>query len=271
MTNLKLYCSTLKYYKILNKLPSYIIPVGLGDNAFPDTWETEKNGINIFHVNKYYAQLTMYYWMWKNKLKELEANDFIGSCEHRSLWLNRLYTEKQKFSPHSLYNKLLQPSNNVFNISDIIIVQPVVFTEKNLFEDFEEVHGKNILKESIMLLPKEHQEPFKKYLKKNILHTGPFLITKKKYFEEYCELIFPWIDECFKYCSDKNILNGYNQRIPAFLAERFTSYWADQFKNKSILSCARLGNFHLSNKLNTFMNTTKLPFTFYQYPTIRKY
>ena len=31
------------------------------------------------------------------------------------------------------------------------------------------------------------------------------------------------------------------------------------------------GNFHLSNKLNSFINTIKLPFTFYQYPTIYKY
>ena len=169
MTNLKLYCSTLKYYKILNKLPSYIIPVGLGDNAFPDTWETEKNGINIFHVNKYYAQLTMYYWIWKNKLSELNANDFIGNCEHRLFWLNDLYEKKQKLSPHSLYSKLLHPKNNIFKINEIVLPQPIIFKKKTLFEDFEEVHEKNILKEVIKFLPKEHQDPFKNHLKENIL------------------------------------------------------------------------------------------------------
>ena len=248
------------------------MPIGLGDNIFPDKWEKEKNGINISHLNKYYAQLTMYYWIWKNKLKQLNANDFTGNCEHRLLWLNELYTKKQKFSPYSLYNKLLQPNNKIFKVSDIILRQPIIFTRKNLFEDFEEIHGKNILKEAISFLPKEHQDPFKQHLQENILYTGPLLIIKKKHFEEYCEIIFPWVDQCYIYCEDKYLfLTEYNQRLPTFLAERFTSYWASKFKNKSILSCARLGNFHLSDRLNTFINTIKLPFTFYQYPTIYKY
>jgi len=245
--------------------------VGLGDNIFPDTWETEKNGINISHLNKYYAQLTMFYWIWKNRLKKLNIDDFIGSCEHRFFWLDKLYTKKQKFAPYSLYSKLLQPKNNIFKSQEIILPQPIVYKNRSLFEDFEEVHVKNLLKEVINFLPQEEQNPFKQHLEQNILYTGPLFITKIKYFEEYCELIFPWIDQCYKYCKDINLCNGYNARLPAFLAERFSSYWVSKFKNKSILSCARLGNFHLSNKLNTIINTTKLPFTFYQYPTIYKY
>jgi hypothetical protein len=96
-------------------------------------------------------------------------------------------------------------------------------------------------------------------------------ITKKKYFEEYCELIFPWVEMCYKFCMDKNLCNGHNIRLPVFLAERFSSYWMSEFKNKTTLSFVRLGNFHLSNKLNNFVNTIKLPFTFYQYPTIYNY
>ena len=96
-------------------------------------------------------------------------------------------------------------------------------------------------------------------------------ITKKKYFEEYCELIFPWVDKCYSYCLQMNLLNGYNIRLPVFLAERFSSYWMSKFSNKKKLSFARLGKFHISNKLNYFLNTTKLPLTFYQYPTLYKY
>ena len=44
MSNLKIYCSTINHYKILEKLPSYINPVGLGENIFPENWETEKKG-----------------------------------------------------------------------------------------------------------------------------------------------------------------------------------------------------------------------------------
>ena len=271
MSDLKIYCSTIKYYKILDKLPSYIVPVGLGENVFPNNWKIEKNGKNISHLNKYYAQLTMYYWIWQNKLEELHSDDFVGFCEHRLLWLNKLYQNKQKFSPHSLYNKLLKTKNHIFNNKEIILPQPIIYKKKNLFEDFEEVHGKKILKEVITFLPKEHQVAFNHHLQKNTLHIGNMFITKKKYFEEYCELIFPWVDQCYKYCLDQNLCNGYNIRLPVFLAERFSSYWMSEFKSKTTLSYARLGNFHLSNKINKLINTTKLPFTFGQFPTIYDY
>ena len=271
MVNLKIYCSTIKYYKILDKLPSYIIPVGLGDAIFPNNWETEKKGINISHLNKYYAQLTMYYWIWKNKFKELSSDDFIGNCEHRLFWLNDFYATKKNFSLQTLHSKLLQPKNDNFKFKEIILPQPIIFKNKTLFEDFEDVHKEGILKDAISFLPKEHQDPFRKHLYENTLYIGNMFITKKKYFEEYCELIFPWVDQCYKYCEDKNLCQGYNIRLPVFLAERFSSYWMSNFKNKATLSYARLGNFHLSNKFNKFINTMKLPFTFYQYPTIYNY
>ena len=57
----------------------------------------------------------------------------------------------------------------------------------------------------------------------------------------------------------KDLCKGYNTRLPAFLAERFTSYWFSQFENKKQLSYARLGRFFLSNKLNIFMNQLNYP------------
>ena len=271
MENLKIFCSTINYYKVLERLPNYITPVGLGENTFPSNWETEKKGVNISHLNKYYAQLTMYYWIWKNKLKDFKPNSFIGLCEHRLFWLDALYNKKQKFSPSSLYNKLLNPNNEILKNSEIIIPQPIIFEKKNLYQDFEEVHQKNILDDVISFLPKEEQISFKKHLSHNVFYIGNMFISKKKYFEEYCELIFPWVEKCYNYCLEKNLCKGYQVRLPVFLAERFSSYWMSKFKNSNTLSVARLGNFHLSNKLNTFFNTTKIPFTFHQYPTLYKY
>jgi hypothetical protein len=47
--------------------------------------------------------------------------------------------------------------------------------------------------------------------------------------------------------------------------ERFSSYWFRRFKNKKILSHAKLGRFHLSNKINKYFSSIKIPFTFSQY------
>ena len=90
MRNLNIFCSTINYFKILEKLPSYIMPVGLGEKRFPANWLIEKKGENISHLNKHYGQLTMFYWLWKNKINQMHEEDFIGSCEHRLLWLDKL-------------------------------------------------------------------------------------------------------------------------------------------------------------------------------------
>ena len=42
MNNLKIFCTSLKYLKILDKLPKYIYKIGLGEKKFPDNWFDEK-------------------------------------------------------------------------------------------------------------------------------------------------------------------------------------------------------------------------------------
>ena len=96
-------------------------------------------------------------------------------------------------------------------------------------------------------------------------------ITKTNFFKEYCENLFPWLEKCLDYCLNKNICNGYNTRLPAFLAERYTSYWFAINTKSRHLSYARLGDFMLSNNVNGFINPIKVPFTFRMYPTMHDY
>ena len=271
MKKIKIYSTTIKYYKVMDNLPSFIKPLGLGDFQYPSHWYDEKNGENISHLNKFYAEFTGLYWILKNQLKEFEDNDLIGNCHNRVLWLNNFSKKKVKFTKSSLYNKLLKPSDDILFSNDAIQVQPITFKKKNLFIDFEEVHKCDALKISLELLDKNIAIDFEKHLKGHEIFPHNMFITKKIFFEEYCETIFPWLDKCFKYCQEKNLCNGYNARLPAFLAERFTSYWFSKFKNRAVLSYARLGKFHLSNKVNYFINSIKLPFTYCQYPTIHDY
>ncbi len=271
MRNLNIFCATINYFKILEKLPSYIVPVGLGDKQFPANWLIEKKGENISHLNKHYGQLTMFYWLWKNKINQMHAEDFIGSCEHRLLWLDKLYEEKQKYSFDSLYSKLLSPKNKVFEEIDLIQLKPTTFKNRTVLEDFEECHNTKILRDMIEFLPKSDQNNFLKHLNQNVLYIGPMFITKVKYFKEYCEIMFPWVEKCYELSKSRNLLKGYNNRLPVFLAERLTSYWITKFNRRTSLSFARLGNFHLSNIINNFINTSKLPLTFRQFPTLYKY
>ena len=58
MPNLNLYCLSLKYYNHIDKLPSYIKPLGLGNTEYPKQWLTDKKGENISNLNKYYGDAT---------------------------------------------------------------------------------------------------------------------------------------------------------------------------------------------------------------------
>ena len=100
MRKIKIYCTTIKYYKILNKLPNYIIPLGLGNETYPSFWLNEKKGINITELNKFYAEFTGLYWIWKNQTN-LNNEDLIGNCHNRVLWLNKLIMEKKNLQPRA--------------------------------------------------------------------------------------------------------------------------------------------------------------------------
>jgi hypothetical protein len=271
MANLQIYCTTIKYYKVMDHLPNFIFPLGLGSTDFPNYWLDEKKGININSLNKFYAELTGFYWLWKNQLKNLNKNDIIGNCHNRVLWLDKLIDQKQKFTTESLYKNLLSNNNHKLNEYDVIQVQPITFKNKNLLSDFEEVHKTDALKKSVFFLNEELQKPFLSHLNGNILYPHNMFLTKVHFFEEYCSIIFPWLAKCMDYCNEKKICNGYNMRLPAFLAERFTSFWFNLFENRTTLSYARLGKFHLSNNFNKFINTMNLPFSFSQYPSIHKF
>lgn len=271
MNNLKIFCTSINYFKIIDKLPKYILPIGLGKESFPSNWIDEKKGENISHLNLFYGELTGIYWIWKNAINKMDENDFIGNCHYRKLWLDNLYNKKQKTSIRSLHSKLFKfNEKNLINL-DAIQVQPIIFKNKNLFEDFFEIHKTDILKKSLEFFDDNTKISFTNHLNQKIFFPLNMFITKVKFFNEYCEILFPWLDKCLEYCKSNNLCESYNTRLPAFLAERFTSFWFSQKEKRICLSYARLGDFFLSNKINNLINPIKIPFTFRMYPTLHDY
>lgn len=263
---IKIFITSIKYYSVLDKLPKYIQPLGLGKEYFPKNWLNENDGDNIKRLNKFYGELTGFYWVWKNLIKDFNKEDYIGFCHYRKLWLNNL-SENKFFSYKSIYDSLLKTDNKLFSNTDIFQVQPIIFKKRNLLEDFFIVHNNNALKETLDFLEEPIRTEFYDYLNTNILYPLNMFIVKKDLFIEYCNIIFPWLEQCYKFCVKNELLNGYNMRLPAFLAERFTSFWFSKSKKKINLSYARLGNFFLSNNINKFINPLKIPLTSRMYPT----
>ena len=271
MNKINIFCTSLNHYKIIDKLPEYIIPLGLGKNLFPANWYDEKKGKNISELNHYYGELTGLYWIWKNKVNEMNENEYIGNCHYRKLWLNKNYLTKQRLSFSSLNAKIFNPLKYNINKIDCVQVQPIIFKNKNLKEDFYEIHKTNILEESLNFLSDEYKDKFSRHINEKKLYPLNMFITKVHFFKKYCEVIFPWLEKSLNLCLQRNLCKNYNTRLPAFLAERFTSFWFSQYNNKQFLSYARLGKVFLSNNLNRFINPIKFPFTFRMYPTLHRY
>ena len=61
MPKINLYCLSLKYFNLIDKLPSFINPLGLGNESYPNHWCKEVDGENISELNKYYGQYTGIY------------------------------------------------------------------------------------------------------------------------------------------------------------------------------------------------------------------
>ena len=120
----------------MEKLPNFVIPLGLGEEKYPNNWLTEKVGKNISSLNKYYAEFTGLYWIWKNKIDNLDNNDLIGNCHNRVLWLNELIENKKKFTNDSLFENFLRQENSILKNTDVIQVQPITFEKKKFVRRF---------------------------------------------------------------------------------------------------------------------------------------
>ena len=130
MNKIKIFCTSLNYYKILDKLPTYIQPLGLGANIFTKNLIDEKKGKNISELNNNYGEFTGFYWVWKNVISSFSNNDLIGFCHYRKLWMNQNVSEKNKYSAKSIYSNLLSINNPILKNSDCIQVRPIIFKKK---------------------------------------------------------------------------------------------------------------------------------------------
>ena len=268
---LKIFCMTVKNLKIIEKLPNYIVPFGLGNFEYPNNWLKENSGENISHLNKFFGEASGMYWLWKNYMSNFKKDEWIGFCQYRRLWLNDLFESKQKTNISSLYSNLLNPNNEIFSECNAILLQPTIISRRNLNSEFESIYGDNTISKCVDFVDEKNKKDFKEFLKGHKMSICNMFITKPDIFISYCEDMFHWIKKCFDYCSKKNLLKGNNTRLPVFMVERFTSFWFEKYTNVKYLSFARLGNFFLSEKTNKIINPLKIPLTFRMYPTIHRY
>ena len=254
MEKLKMYCLS-RYDSVKNKIKDLdYTPVGLGTENYSEGWIRDNTGENISNKNKFYGEYTFHYWLWKNELKNIPDNTWIGFCAYRRFWNKNLIKPKkiENLSEEVLknvssdwanYDVILGDEMDISRIKWIKVIKygkisflrnPLIFLKKNrnIRFHFDMFHGNGNLDKAIDLLDEKNRNDFRNYVKNQTSYNqGNMFITKsKKIIDNYYSDLFSWLKKCEDLFGFD--LDGYGKtRIYAFLAERFLPYWFNKYTN----------------------------------------
>ena len=233
----------------LNKVKDLgYIPVGLGKNNFSSGWLRDNQGKNITEKNPYYGEYSFHYWLWKNELKKIPNDTWIGFCTYRRFWQkDNIIIEKNYDFKSSIINEIPKEWYNYDVILGTkmsfeyirwlkilkygkmsLIRNPSALIKKgrNIKFQFDMFHGNGLLDQAINLLDENNKKNFKKFVIKETSFNpfNMFVCRSKSILQEYYITVFDWLNKCEKIFGFD--LKGYGKiRLYAFLAERFLPYW----------------------------------------------
>ena len=253
-TNLVNYCISHKYFSYLDKLNFHVIGSGGYKKKYPKHWLNDAKGNNISKKNKHYGTLSSIYWIWKNHIKKLKSDDFIGISHYRRFWLkknhektinlknlkkNILYKIPETYKHYECFVCEAQDLKG-YKFSKLfkkgkrsILKNPSIIFNKNKHTinlHFNMFHIYNGLEDAIELLHKEDKEDFLKYVRSETeFHPLSIFIIKKKYFDKLCLSTFNWLKKCEKIFNTEKLKTYGEVRIFDFLAERYFSFWIRKY------------------------------------------
>ena len=253
MQNLKIYCVTDKVTKTLNNVEYKMGWVGQGNP--PENYITCNTKDNIFYKEKYYSELAFHYWYWKNEMKNNNSNDWIGFCQKRRFWVVE-NSSQEKINKFNFKDNLLKKIPNIWNNYDAIVCKkidvsnvkkikiirrgfrsfikdPRILFDKNkctINLHFDMWHGHGNLKKAAKLLDEEDRKDFIEYVNKNTsFHPNIMFIAKNAVTSKWFDALFPWLERCEKIFGFNNLVGYDLQRLYAFLAERYLSFWFEKY------------------------------------------
>ena len=259
MLDRKIFCMCLNSHHLENLKKLKYIPVGLGNKEFSSKWLRDNTGKNISDKNPYYGEYTFYYWFWKNMLSEIQNSCWIGFTGYRYHWSqnNKLHSDElnKKVNLNNFNDFILKEIPDEWKNHDVILGEemninnwkfskiikhaklkflknPNLFLKKNqnIKLHFDVFHGEGYLDKAVGCLDENEKNDFKNFISKksSFNRENLFFCKSKVLMENYFRSVFKWLDNCEKEFGFN--LEGYSlQRIYAFLAERYLSYWFQKY------------------------------------------
>jgi len=249
MSNLQIYCVTDKDLFYLKNLPYKL--AGVGKSIFPDYYYLSNNLDNIFHKEQYYSELTFQYWFWKNKLSKLNKNIWIGFCQKRRFWIKKdsinvninlknltdhllvslpdEFLKKESVIVSSIFvNKVKKTKLIKRGIKSLIRDPLILFDEnkQNIKLHFDMHHGYGNLDLATNVMDDSDKREFRDFVNSSVSFNPHIMfIAKPIIANEWFSKLFPWLFRCEKIFGFKNLYGYDSQRLYAYLAERYLSFW----------------------------------------------
>lgn len=171
-------------------------------------------GDNISKENEYYGELTGMYWVWKNV--KIQDTDVIGFCH---------YNKALKISSIKAYNWIVK-----CNLNGFITLKPIAICKHPVPDEVNCI---------IQLLKERNISDYDAWNKlydneasaKGVYcRGGNMFITSGKLFKEYCNWLFPLLNEMRHRIGDKPEVRPYMRRYCAFMGERLLSVYIESNK-----------------------------------------
>ncbi len=248
--NLIIYCVSNRDLEFLKKLDYKL--AGVGKNNFSKEYIKSDNLDNIFFKEEHYSELTFHYWFWKNKLNEYIHEDkmWIGFCQKRRFWIQ--YENLSDFDETNISKFFLKDVPLEWTNFDSIICKPLsvevskfsklvkkgwrnLIRDPSIFFDkkkhsiklhFDMYHGYGLLDKAIDVMKEKDKNKFREFVNiSTVFNPHIMVISKPKILNLWFKDLFEWLFECEKVFSFENLKNYRTQRLFAYLAERYLSYW----------------------------------------------
>ena len=253
MNKLKIYCVTNERVKYLED--TKLVLAGVGKKKFSKNYTTCLRGKNIQNKERNYSELTFHYWFWKNQLMKCKPDTWIGFCQKRRFWL-KSNIKIQNFK--NLKKNLIIKPDKIWKKYNSIICKPIRVDNpkkmkiikrgwRNLLKDpsvfynskkqtiklhFDMHHGHDVLSKAISKLNNKDRNQFRKFVNENTSFNPHIMfISKKRIINNWFNDLFSWLFKCEKIFGFSK-LKGYDQeRLYAYLAERYLSFWFRKYTN----------------------------------------
>lgn len=192
--------------------PDYVYPVWAGGKDMQEqSGLSDHTGETISHKNPDYCELTVTYWVWKNR-----TDDYKGICHYR-----RIFDVSEPVLLQALENK-----------PDLIVPYPYVCSPNagGQISRYVSKEDFKALQMAIQEAAPEYVAAFKEMCSNPLFYNYNMLIARRNIFDDYAEYLFRVLDCAEKYC----LKNGKprNDRYAGYLGEVLTSLYIFVHKDR---------------------------------------